>query len=146
MVKNGIQNWHTFDHAIKPRIGFHYHKLGMHTKGLNWKFSRLRRCPGHHRWWGTRRPWTSPNTETRKYLEDCVPNNELQSDLNVVVVDFVPESVAICCKCDDVPIGKVGYDKAFARQDQVAGTGQVGRDIQTSQQVTERRVNQNGTI
>ena len=25
----------TFDHAIRPRTGFHYHKLGMHKVGPN---------------------------------------------------------------------------------------------------------------
>ena len=29
------KNLFTFGHGTKPRIGFHYHKLGMHTTGLN---------------------------------------------------------------------------------------------------------------
>ena len=53
----------TFDHAIRPRTGFHYHKLGMHKVGPNWTSSKPRQYRGHHRKSGIHHLATSPNTK-----------------------------------------------------------------------------------
>ena len=53
----------TFDHAIRPRTGFHYHKLGMHKVGPNWTSSKPRQYRGHLQKSGIHRRATSPSTE-----------------------------------------------------------------------------------
>ena len=55
----------TFDHAIRPRTGFHYHKLGMHKVGPNWTSSKPRQYRGHLRKSGIHHLATSPNTKEK---------------------------------------------------------------------------------
>ena len=69
-----------------------------------------------------------------------------ESHLNLIVVDFVAQPVAVGGEGDDVAVGKVRDDEAFARQRQVERVGQAGRGVERSQQVAEGRVDENGAV
>ena len=56
----------TFGHGTRLRIGFHYHKLGMRIRVLNWTSSKLLRYLYRLQLKGTRHLWTLPNTIRKK--------------------------------------------------------------------------------
>ena len=81
----------TFDHAIRPRTGFHYHKLGMHKVGPNWTSSKPRQYRGHLRKSGIHHLATSPNTKKKIKRNQLFASlaKSLNYYLYVIIVDFM---------------------------------------------------------
>ena len=61
-------------------------------------------------------------------------------------MDLVTKPVAVGGEGDDVAVGKVGDDEAFAGQRQVERVGEAGRGVEGPEQVPEGRVDENGAV
>ena len=68
------------------------------------------------------------------------------TDLNVVIMNFMPEAISIDCESHNVAIWEIRHDKSLSRQSQVAWVVQDRRSVQAPQKVAKRGMNQNGPI
>ena len=63
--------------------------------------------------------------------------------LYIVVVNLMSKSIAISCKRHHMTARKVSYHKALSAENQITGTSQTLRYVQSSQQVSKSRMYQN---
>lgn len=66
--------------------------------------------------------------------------------LNVVIVSFMAESIAVGCVGNYVSAREVGHYHSLSRQGNVQRLGQALGGVQRAEKVSERGVNQNWTI
>ncbi len=66
--------------------------------------------------------------------------------LNVIIVNFVSESVSVGGESHNMSVGEIGDDESLAWKCDVHRIGQSGRRIQRPEQVSKGSVHQNGAV